>query len=233
MPVADDQSQKLRIYPEPSLPSPGGRSAIELIGSLPGVARAVHRATGWRVRHLPGRASGKMEDADGASPSDRHVDERSSAESAPSNDSRAIDISLSAPDDPGVGTPPGRLLFEPDEGAAGSIEYPLDAATMRSVGSALVGLLDELLEARRALWHREAELAAGVPVAPHPDEQGHLAARLEAVLRGGAEAVGCQAAAIYLLDEATTQLKLRSCCGLPFDRLTAPPRRLQGATADL
>ena len=45
--------------------------------------------------------------------------------------------------------------------------------------------------------------------------------------------MGCDAAALYLLDEATSKLKLRSCWGLPLDRLTAPPRMLQGAVADL
>ena len=57
--------------------------------------------------------------------------------------------------------------------------------------------------------------------------------RLEAVLRGGTEAVDCQAAALYLLDDATSQLKMRSCWGLPLDRLAAPARPLKGAVADL
>ena len=68
---------------------------------------------------------------------------------------------------------------------------------------------------------------------PQANPQGHLATRLEAVLRSGAEAIGCHAAALYLLDEATSKLKLRSCWGLPLDRLTAPARPLQGAVADL
>src|SRR5690606_35029530 len=61
----------------------------------------------------------------------------------------------------------------------------------------------------------------------------NLALRLEAALRGGAQAVGCQAAALYLLDDATTQLKRRSAWGLPIDRFTRPARLLEGATADL
>jgi serine phosphatase RsbU (regulator of sigma subunit) len=226
MPVAEQQSQNLRIYPEPPATGPQGRSALELIGSLPDLGRAVHRATGWRLSYRPGSLSQASRQASRESG-------ESSVDSAANDASRAIEISLSAPAAPGVGVPPGRLVFEPEDGDGGSIAHPLDPRTMHSVGSALVGVLDELLQTRRALWQREAELAAGVPVVPHPDESGHLAQRLEAVLRGGAEAVGCQAAAIYLLDDATTQLKLRSCWGLPFDRLTAPARRLQGATADL
>jgi serine phosphatase RsbU (regulator of sigma subunit) len=76
-------------------------------------------------------------------------------------------------------------------------------------------------------------LAAGVPVTPHPDEQTHLAERLETVLKAGAQAVGCQAAAVYLLDDATRKLKLRACWGLPKSRFVEPPRPLRGAAADL
>ena len=94
-------------------------------------------------------------------------------------------------------------------------------------------MVSELNQARDAIWRREADLAAGVPVAPHDHEQQHLAVRLEAALEGGAQAVGCQAAALYLLDDATTELKLRACWGLPKQRLLALPRPLRGAVADL
>jgi sigma-B regulation protein RsbU (phosphoserine phosphatase) len=110
-----------------------------------------------------------------------------------------------------------------------SIDRNAAAALAKSIGE----LLGELLQTRHALWQREAELAAGVPLVPHADEEKHLAVRLEAVLKGGAEALGCVAAALYLLDEGTTELKLRSSWGLPFDRLTAPARSLKGAVADL
>jgi len=52
-------------------------------------------------------------------------------------------------------------------------------------------------------------------------------------LKGGAQAVGCQAAAVYLLDDATTELKLRASWGLPRQQLFTPPRPLRGAVADL
>ena len=48
----------------------------------------------------------------------------------------------------------------------------------------MADMLGELLQTRYALWRREAELAAGVPVVPHREEEKHLAARLEAVLKG-------------------------------------------------
>ena len=101
------------------------------------------------------------------------------------------------------------------------------------LAGSIAELLGELIETRQSLWRREAELAAGVPVTPHRQPEKHLAERLEAVLRAGAEAVDADAAALYLLDEATTELKLRSSWGLPFDRLVAPARPLAGALADL
>jgi len=101
------------------------------------------------------------------------------------------------------------------------------------LANSIADLVSELLQTRRVLWQREAELAAGVPLVPHREEEQHLAARLESVLRAGAEAIGGDAVALYLLDDATTELKLRSSWGLPFDRFANPARSLQGAMADL
>jgi serine phosphatase RsbU (regulator of sigma subunit) len=60
-----------------------------------------------------------------------------------------------------------------------------------------------------------------------------LAQRLEAVLRGGAQALGCSAAGVYMLDRETTQLKLRASWGLRSSRLTSDTRPLDEALADL
>ena len=64
-------------------------------------------------------------------------------------------------------------------------------------------------------------------------EKGGLAERLEAALRAGAEAVGCEIAALYVLDEETTELRLQSSCGMPVEQFSSPVRPLQGALADL
>lgn len=108
---------------------------------------------------------------------------------------------------------------------------PADAA--QKLASALAQLLGEAISLEQALWQREAELATAVPVVPAANEGEHMASRLEAVLEGGAKALGCRAAALYLLDEGTSQLKLRACWGLPRTRLAAPARPLRGAVADL
>jgi len=145
------------------------------------------------------------------------------------------DLSWSAPVNPGVGAIPGHLTLGPIDSEPACIprESADDLESARTMAAALGKLLGELLRTQHALWQREAELAAGVPLIAHAEEEQHLAVRLEAVLKGGAEAIGCQAAALYLLDEATTRLKLRSCWGLPRERLTMPARPLHGAVADL
>jgi serine phosphatase RsbU (regulator of sigma subunit) len=132
------------------------------------------------------------------------------------------------------GQPVGRLVLSAPhrENAKGS-EPCVDLHEARPLALAIGNLLTEISRLKQAVWQREAELAAGVPVAARRDEEPHLADRLEAVLKGGAEALGCQAAGLYLLDDATSELKLRAMWGLPEERLLAPARTLRGATADL
>jgi putative methionine-R-sulfoxide reductase with GAF domain len=103
----------------------------------------------------------------------------------------------------------------------------------RRFAQTLTEVLGELLTTRRALMEREAELAAGVPVVARADEPVHLAQRLEAVIKAAADSVGCNSAGLYLLDAATTELKLRSSWGLPAKLLVEPARQLRGSVADL
>lgn len=202
--VAKPRTKKnLKLYPEPS--TKVDRPQTESLSSLPGMLRAFQQATGWSLQYVGGVEP-----------------------------SQTGSLIWSTPVNPGAGATPGHLRLDPvDPAKASTDQEPVDMGTARAMASALGGMLNELMEARHAVWQREAELAAGVPLVPHCDEEKHLAERLEAVLKGGAEAVGCHAAALYLLDEATTELKVRSRWGLPFDRLTAPARPLQGELADL
>jgi len=185
-------------------PPQPARPGIDDLGSLAEVFGAFQELTGWSLKYVSGLPS-----------------------------SHPADLTWSAPVNPGVGATPGHLRLDPVESALLAPARTDDPKAVRQLASALAGMVGRLLETQHVLWQREAELAAGVPVVSHPDETRHLAARLEAVLKGGADAVGCQAAALYLLDEATTSLKLRSCWGLPRARLLDPPRPLQGALADL
>jgi len=94
-------------------------------------------------------------------------------------------------------------------------------------------ILVSLMQARESVGDREADLRAARPPVALGDELRQLDQRLESVLRCGARVADCQAAALYLLDELTSALKLRACWGLPIVRLLQPPRPLAEATADL
>lgn len=111
--------------------------------------------------------------------------------------------------------------------------HATELSIAKDFAAAISDVLRELHQTRNELFRREAELAAGIPVAPRRREEEHLATRLEAILQGGAEAIGCQAAGLYMLDDATTELKLRSAWGLPQEQFLHPPRPLAEAFADL
>lgn len=109
----------------------------------------------------------------------------------------------------------------------------VDQVAARLLVEGIASTLTELTRAQRAVWQREAELAACVPVSSRRESGAELAARLESALKAGAEAIGCDAAGLYLLDNATTELKLRSAWGLDDARLLEPARPLAGQMADL
>jgi serine phosphatase RsbU (regulator of sigma subunit) len=199
------------VKPVPSylkLRTAEGEVAPPDVAELPGLeplCAAFTHATGWPLRFAAGPVA---------------VDQ--------------TDILWSAPVDPGVGASPGHLRIELGNAknvAQLAARVPLEAA--EELAAAMAGLLQQTFQLRKTLWKREAELAAGVPVAARPDEPQHFALRLEAALKAGAQMLGCDAAALYTLDEATTELKLRSTWGLPFDRLEQPARSLATALADL
>ena len=194
----------LRVFPEETVEVV--RPELEAVKSLSPVLGAFAEATGWSLEYAPGPS--------------------------PQNQSSG-DTRWSTPVSPGVGVAPGHLILDM-AGAAADGEIPLiDCQAAQKLAASLGQMLGELQQTQNSLWEREAELAAGVPLVALGDEERHLAARLEAVLRGGAEAVDAQAAALYLLDEGTSELKLRSCWGISRDRLIKPARPLQGALADL
>lgn len=132
------------------------------------------------------------------------------------------------------GAPVGRLILEPTaHPETANIAPPCELEHARPLALAIARMLGEVNGLKRAVWEREAELAAGVPVAARPDEEAHLAQRLTSVLKAGAESIGCHAAGLYLLDDTTSSLKLRAAYGLPQQRLLDNARPLRGAVADL
>lgn len=99
--------------------------------------------------------------------------------------------------------------------------------------SAIERLVDRLETAEETVRRQEAELATAVGVTSNSDRQRETADRLESILDSVCRSIGATAGAIYLLDDQTSTLKLRSAIGLPKTRLTAPPRELRGSLADL
>ncbi|MHB8902619.1 MAG: PP2C family protein-serine/threonine phosphatase [Thermoguttaceae bacterium] len=196
-------TNQLRIFHEETARKDGSESF--LVGSLPEVQRAFQNLTGWSMRYESSLASAK----------------------------EPTGLTWSTPVTPGRGLPPGRLRLTKVGSSRKTQDDAAPPAEVRQMGSALAGMFAELLAAHHALWLREAELAAAVPVVAHLEETEHLAVRLQGVLKSGAESVGCPAAGLYLLDEATTCLKLRSSFGMPREKLSEPARPLQGALADL
>ncbi len=88
-------------------------------------------------------------------------------------------------------------------------------------------------KAQEAFRTQEAELAATSTPIGTDDQPSRIRVRLEKILLTAMKATGCAAAGLYLLDNDTTQLKLRASQGLPADRLLAPARPLRGSRADL
>ena len=133
---------------------------------------------------------------------------------------------------PWLETPPTQFQVSLETANLAGFPNP-KAQDRRELSEAITDLLNELSRTRHALRHREAELATGVPVVSVAEDGQHLADRLEAVLREAANMLHCNGAGLYLLDEATTCLKLRAHFGLNHDALTRPARRLEDAIADI
>lgn len=181
-------------------------SSVETVPGLNGFCQAFEEVTGWSIGKAGGFTGGRSAASDWLLPADA--------------------------EDCGFVLRPARLTLD-NEANAGASRQPLELGPARQLAESMALVLQELHQTRQALLEREADLAAGVPVAARHDEESHLALRLEAILKGGAQAIGCQAAAVYMLDEATTELKLRSNWGLPYHRLLEPARPLRGSVADL
>lgn len=94
-------------------------------------------------------------------------------------------------------------------------------------------LVQSLSDAEAMIQRQEAQLATSVGVNIRTDESDILASKLQETLQRAVVQTASDAAAIYLLDENTSELKLRSCVGLANSALSKPPRHLRGSMADL
>jgi len=187
----------------PGEPLPAEQPDMGSLASVADACLAFERATGWPLTYV-------------SSPAPRQADA-----------CWPVEV------DPGAAGHRGHLRLERTAGRPPTAKAQIEWDAAYQLAAALAGVLSDFAQSRRLLWRREAELAAGVPVMPRPDERDHVAVRLQAILKSGARAVGCDAAGMYMLDADTTALKLRASWGLPFDRLQQPARALAAALADL
>lgn len=123
----------------------------------------------------------------------------------------------------------------PIMGGAESLEHlpVVNRDQAEKLAVAATDLATQYQESLDAIRRQEAELAAAALPAESTDSCGRLSDRLQALLRQAIAATGNSHAAIYMLDEQTTTLKMRACHGLPTSRLMARPRSLRGSRGDL
>lgn len=225
----------------PCLPS------IDSMGSLPALLRSYGKILGWTFRFVPRNdnvpsvweQAFQCDELSGAMPVKETV-ERSEPTLRIHQPSDCTDEEQSSQQQGSV--PVEIQLSNGKTHEVGVIEYRSSGSVWSSFGalarqsaSAIADMLGEALSTRYQLWRRESELAAksASSVSLQKSEDRQLAFLLQEILHGASDALGCVAASMYLLDDKTSVLKMRSCWGLPTERLMEPARPLRGSAADL
>lgn len=108
-----------------------------------------------------------------------------------------------------------------------------DEASAWALLEQIDALVQKLEAAEKTIERQEAQLATQLGVSIRQDESEVLVSRLQESLERCVELTGSDAAAVYLLDESTSDLKMRCCWGLGSSALSKPARPLRGALADL
>lgn len=183
------------------------QDVLPCYGSLPVVFRAFEQTTGYQLQLM--RNVGIDSVSDSLSPSDTFSTDETTF---PVVDNRQHTVA--------------KLVMN----GSGNIEREMAV----KLASSIAAMAGELYHWSSAVRKDEAELAVLSLGCVEDDlNRESLGQQLRHSLRDGTLAVECQAAALYLLNQETTSLKLRASWGLPEDRLTDPPRPLKGALADL
>ncbi|MBX3420559.1 MAG: SpoIIE family protein phosphatase [Pirellulaceae bacterium] len=131
-----------------------------------------------------------------------------------------------------------RMRLVLDEPLDGALDVSEDfAVTSQQAAWELLERIDALVRSvelsEATIQRQEAQLASAVGVNIRADEADLLAAKLRESLQRAVQQTGSDAAAVYILDENTSLLKMRSCWGLSTSALSKPARPLRGALADL
>lgn len=188
---------------------------VPFVGSLPETLRVFQKVAGYELRFFRAGSS-ENDSADGQ---------------AFENATKTAENVVRIP----VGDPNVKIFGALVLRSLPNVEPLVPRATAVAWAETLATTLGENYRWRAELVAREAELAVdATPNAEPSEESVQLASRLRDVLKTGAKSLGgFDAAALYLLDDETTRLKIRALWGLPTDRFLDPPRPLRGARADV
>ena len=128
------------------------------------------------------------------------------------------------------GKSPGHLVMLPSKKRR---KTPKNEIEQEELLSSLALLLGDAYRWQQLFRKYEEELASIVPVPSLKTNDLRFSESLHNILKGSAKVMDCSAAALYLLDDTSKTLKLRSCWGLPEERLLDPPRNLHDSLADI
>ncbi len=128
------------------------------------------------------------------------------------------------------GKSPGNLVLLPPDNEQAAL---LDAGGQDELLSSLALLLGDAYRWQQHFRKYEEELASLVPVPSIKPNEQQYSETLFDILKGGAKILDCNAASLYILDETSKKLVLRSCWGVPEERLLEEPRALHDSLADL
>lgn len=207
--VARKLPSHLRIHSEESTidPAPNSKGASEF--DIDELLKAFSAATGWKAISRGGEARRSY----GHSPSG---DE---AERLPLR--KRMHLVSTAPIDGMLDIEDPALMLGASENEAWQLMEQIDA------------LVQRLDQAEAMIAQQEAQLASSLGVTIRQEESEVLASRMVESLHRAVEQTGSDAAALYLLDDSTSTLKMRCVWGLPASALAKPSRPLRGSLADL
>ncbi|MDR3198921.1 MAG: GAF domain-containing protein [Planctomycetaceae bacterium] len=128
------------------------------------------------------------------------------------------------------GKSPGCLALLPSKSVRNN---SIDISEQDNFLTSLALLLGDAYRWQQMFRKYEGELASLIPISATDINESRFSETLFGILKESAKILDCQAASLYILETTTNLLKLRSCWGLPEERLLSPARVLHDSMADL
>lgn len=125
------------------------------------------------------------------------------------------------------------VSHEAAESDGGTLDLGISKIAAARLAESAAEIAKELCQTRDTLKRQGAELASHATSIGSQFDAVSIASQIDRALCNAVEASGCQAAAMYVLDDETQYLKTRSVYGLPSQRLAEEPRELRGSRGDL